>query len=315
MVLRQLAAGAAALTTAGAAATAGLVFLDRRRRKRPEPTGYVREVAGARVHYVDEGAGAAVVLVHGLAGSTFSWRSVLPELAKEFRVVAVDLPGFGLSDRRRGIGYGHERQAERLAALLELLGIERAAFVGHSMGGAIVERLAARRPERVERLVLVAPASAGRAAVVASRATVWMAFEAMSVVAASPSVMYALGRRSLRRMVADPAFVTDDVVRGYVDPLLVPGTFRAMREMAIERALEPGIDPGAVGVPALVLAGERDTVVAPAVAEWLAGELPYAGPAVVIERAGHLLAEERPDAFLRAVLPFLRTGSTAQARR
>jgi pimeloyl-ACP methyl ester carboxylesterase len=315
MVLRQLAAGAAALATAGAAATAGFVYLDRRRRRRPEPTGYVREVAGARVHYVDEGAGAAVVLVHGLAGSTFSWRAVLPELAKEFRVVAVDLPGFGLSDRRPGIGYGHERQAERLAALLELLGIERAAFVGHSMGGAIVERLAARRPERVERLVLVAPASAGRPAVVASRAAVWMAFEAMSLVAASPSVMYALARRSLRRMVADPAFVTDDVVRGYVDPLLVPGTFRAMREMATERALEAGVDPGSVGVPVLVLAGERDTVVAPAVAEWLAGALPYAGPAVVIERAGHLLAEERPDAFLRAVLPFLRTGSTAQARR
>ncbi|MEJ5220628.1 MAG: alpha/beta hydrolase, partial [Tepidiforma sp.] len=61
--------------------------------------------------------------------------------------------------------------------------------------------------------------------------------------------------------------------------------------------------------------GERDVVVPPARAEALAASLPGAQDAIVIERAGHLLAEERPDAFLRAVLPFLRSGAGAQPRR
>lgn len=308
---RALLAGAA-----GGGALAGLAAADRRRWRPPAPRGFVREVDGARLHYLDEGSGPALVLVHGFAGSTFSWRAAVPELAKEFRVIAVDLPGFGLSDRRRGIGYGHERHAARLLALLDLLGIERAAFAGHSMGGAVVQRLAARAPERAERLLLVGSVSAGEDLDIRRRRRASRAvFGLIGLAATSPTVMYALGRRGLRQMVADPAFVTDEVVRGYIDPLLIPGTVRAVGEMAREHEQEPLVDLAGVAAPALVVTGAQDVVVPPARAEALAASLPGAQGAVVIERAGHLLAEERPDAFLRAVLPFLRAGAGAQPRR
>ena len=314
MAVRRAAAAAALLGAAGAGAAAGLAAADRRRWRPPQPAGLVREVAGARLHYLDEGAGPALVLVHGFAGSTFSWRAVVPELAKEFRVIAVDLPGFGLSDRRPGIGYGHERHVDRLLALLDLLGIERAAFAGHSMGGAVVQRLAARAPGRAERLVLVGSVSAGANLDIGRRRRASrLMFGAIRLAAVSPTVMYAAGRRGLRQMVADPAFVTPEVVRGYIDPLLIPGTVRAVAEMAREHAAEPAVDLGAIAAPALVVTGEADVVVPPQRAEELAAALPAAGPAVVIDQAGHLLAEERPDAFLRATLPFLRAG--AQARR
>ncbi len=308
---RALVAGAV-----GGGAVAGLAAVDRRRWRPPAPRGFVREVDGARLHYLDEGGGPALVLVHGFAGSTFSWRAVVPELAKEFRVVAVDLPGFGLSERRRGAGYGHERHVDRLLALLDLLGIERAAFAGHSMGGAVVQRLAARAPGRAERLVLVGSVSAGEELGIRRRKRAGRAvFGLIGLAATSPTVMYALGRRGLRQMVADPAFVTEEVVRGYIDPLLIPGTVRAVGEMAREHEAEPVVELGAVGAPALVVTGAQDVVVPPARAEELAGSLPGAQDAVVIERAGHLLAEERPDAFLRAVLPFLRARTGAQPRR
>lgn len=309
-------AWSAGAIAAGGGALAGLVALDRRRWRPPAAKGYVREVAGASMHYLDEGAGPALLLVHGFAGSTFSWRAVVGELAKEFRVIAVDLPGFGLSDRRPGIGYGHERHAERLLALLDLLGIERAAAAGHSMGGAVVQRLAARAPGRVERLVLVGSVSAGEPLEVQRRRRAGrLAFGLIGAAAVSPTLMYAAGERALRQMVADPRFVTREVVRGYIDPLLIRGTVRAVREMAAEHAREGVIDLARLEVPALVLTGERDIVVPPARAAQLAEALPGAEPPVIIERAGHLPAEERPDAFLRAVLPFLRAGARVQGRR
>lgn len=302
------------------AATAGLVTVaaaaDRRRWRPPAPEGVIQEVDGARVHYLDAGSGPVTVLVHGFAGSVFSWRSVIPELARETRVIAVDLPGFGASDRRPGIGYGHERQAARLAELLRGLGIGRAALVGHSMGGAIVQRLAWREPSLVERLILVASVSAGENLDVRRRRRASrLAFGALEVAALSPSAMYALGRRALRRMVFDPAFVTEPVVRGYIDPLLVRGTVRAVGELAREHAREEPARLEEIQAPALVVAGAADVVVPPARAAELARALPGAERPVVLERAGHLPAEERPDAFLRAVLPFLRAGWNAQERR
>lgn len=307
MKRRGLAFGGLALAGGGLGAAAVLAAIDRRRWRMPEPRGFVREVAGARVHYLDEGAGKAVVLVHGFAGSTFSWLPVVPELAREFRVVVVDLPGFGLSDRRPGIGYGHEAQAERLRALLDLLGIKRAAFVGHSMGGAIVQRLAVRHPDRVERLVLVGSVSAGeQIAFGRRRAAGRVAFAAVGLAARWPSLLYAVGRRSLGQMVGDPALATEERLRGYMDPLLIPGTVRAVRELAEEHAREAPVDLAAVRAPALVLTGERDVVVPPARARELAAALPGAGEAVVVPGAGHLLAEEQPGEFLRLVLPFLR---------
>lgn len=300
----------------GSGVLASLAAVDRRRWRPPVAKGYVREVGGVTMHYLDEGVGPALLLVHGFAGSTFSWRAVVGELAKEFRVVAVDLPGFGLSDRRPGIGYGHERHAERLLALLDLLGIERVAAVGHSMGGAVVQRLAARAPGRVNGLVLVGSVSAGEPLAVGRRRRAGrLAFGLIQAATFSPAVMYTAGERALRRMVADPAFVTREVVRGYIDPLLIRGTVRAVREMAAEQEREGAIDLGRVEVPALVLTGERDVVVPPKRAEELARALPGALEPIVVERAGHLPAEERPDAFLRAVLPFLRTGSRVQGRR
>ncbi len=306
------------LGTAAAVAglAAGLAAADRRRWRPPAVTGTIREVDGARVHVVEAGSGPTVVLVHGFAGSVFSWRAVIPELAREARVIAVDLPGFGASDRRRGIGYGHERQAARLAELLRGLGIERAALVGHSMGGAIVQRLAVREPALAGRLVLVASVSAGENLDVGRRRRAGaLAFGALELATWSPTAMYALGRRALRRMVFDPAFVTEPVVRGYIDPLLVRGTVGAVGEMAREHAAEAPAPLAAIRAPTLVVGGAADIVVPPARADDLANAIPGAERPVILERAGHLPAEERPDAFLRAVLPFLRAGWEVQGRR
>jgi pimeloyl-ACP methyl ester carboxylesterase len=115
---------------------------------------HVTEVRGHRIAWLEAGlrSSAPVVLVHGLGASHAWWHRTIPGLAERHRVLAVDLPGFG---RSHGQEFRLDTAAELLAAWAEAIGLERAAFVGHSMGGLVVADLAAGRPDLVERVVLV----------------------------------------------------------------------------------------------------------------------------------------------------------------
>jgi pimeloyl-ACP methyl ester carboxylesterase len=110
-------------------------------------------VRGARVRYVDEGKGPAVVLIHGFAASLGTWEGVRPALRKNHRVLALDLKGFGWSSRPDG-NYSPREQARIVEAVMDERGIERAAVVGHSYGASVALALALQAPSRVERLAL-----------------------------------------------------------------------------------------------------------------------------------------------------------------
>jgi pimeloyl-ACP methyl ester carboxylesterase len=110
------------------------------------------------VHVVEQGDGSPVVLVHGLAGNTTEWEdTILEPLAAEHRTIAVELFGMGFSARLADGAYDYQTWVDQLVGVLDGLGITRADFVGHSLGAAVVSLLAAEHPERVNRLVLVAP--------------------------------------------------------------------------------------------------------------------------------------------------------------
>ena len=124
------------------------------------------DVADATVHVVQNGAPEAPVLllVHGLGASTAWWNPVVPCLADTYRVIRVDLPGHGRSTGPSGDGdraaalaeYGIPAHAERVGAVLELLGVHRVAVaIGHSSGGAVVSELARQRPETISALALI----------------------------------------------------------------------------------------------------------------------------------------------------------------
>jgi|SRR5712691_4539416 len=112
------------------------------------------EVDGLRLHYVVEGRGPAVVLLHGLGGFAESWRHNLAPLARRATVYALDLPGFGTSAKPRT----HYRLADFARALhgfVEALGVGQASLVGHSLGAAVAVTYALTRPARVDRLALI----------------------------------------------------------------------------------------------------------------------------------------------------------------
>jgi pimeloyl-ACP methyl ester carboxylesterase len=118
------------------------------------------EIHGHRVGYRSGGSGPVIVLIHGMAGSSATWRFVMPALAEHFTVVAPDLLGHGESEKPRG-DYSLGAFASGVRDLLLALGHERATLVGQSLGGGVAMQFAYQFPERCERLVLVSSGGLG----------------------------------------------------------------------------------------------------------------------------------------------------------
>ena len=112
------------------------------------------EVEGADVHFIDEGSGTPILMVHGNPTWSFLYRDIVKELRDDFRCVAVDLPGFGLSGAPEGFGFRAAEHARVLAALIERLDLRDYILMGQDWGGPIGLAAAGRQPDRVAGLVL-----------------------------------------------------------------------------------------------------------------------------------------------------------------
>ncbi|MEO9365671.1 MULTISPECIES: alpha/beta fold hydrolase [Candidatus Nitrosocaldus] len=110
-----------------------------------------------RIRYIEEGSGPTLILVHGLGGSANSWVNNISNLAKDNHVYALDMLGFGRSDKPR-INYTIDLFVDMLRGFMDTLGVDKASIVGSSLGGQIAAEYALKHQERVDRLILVAPA-------------------------------------------------------------------------------------------------------------------------------------------------------------
>jgi pimeloyl-ACP methyl ester carboxylesterase len=118
------------------------------------------ELHGDRIAYRDAGAGETILLIHGMAGSSETWRAMIPQLAKKYRVVAPDLLGHGQSDKPRG-DYSLGAFAVWLRDLLDELGVTRATIVGQSLGGGVAMQFVYQHPDYCQRLVLISSGGLG----------------------------------------------------------------------------------------------------------------------------------------------------------
>ena len=111
---------------------------------------------GVKIHFVTKGAGPLVVLIHGIPGFWYDWRHQIPELARHFRVVAIDQRGFNLSDQPKGVANYHiDKLVGDVEAVVQHFRQEKAIVVGHDSGGWISWHYAMAHPDKTERLVVV----------------------------------------------------------------------------------------------------------------------------------------------------------------
>ncbi len=124
------------------------------------PMGAIVTIDGARIHYVDLGEGPPVVMLHGLAGNVRNYtQTVATELARTHRVILIDRPGSGYSERPNSTTASIQSQADVIHRVIEELSLQRPVIVGHSLGGSVALAYAARYPEDLAHLVLLAPAA------------------------------------------------------------------------------------------------------------------------------------------------------------
>lgn len=266
---------------------------------------------GLRVRYVRGGSGPPVLLVHGILSSIYTWRDLLPLLTRQHEVVALDLPGFGASDQPADLS--GEVYPTVLLRLMERLAIPRAAIVGHSLGGAAASVLAAQHPERVERLVLIAPAGFNFAVEQQPWLLRAVAWPPVGELLERLPVRRALVRVGLRQVVFEDALVTDEQVEEYWAPLARPGAIASLRALlASNRALAARFPALAAQVraPTLIVWGREDAWIPVSDADRFLAAIPGARK-VVLERCAHLPQEEQPEEVARLVLEFLDAARSA----
>jgi pimeloyl-ACP methyl ester carboxylesterase len=145
-----------------ATVVAGLVAFTARTARKIEaafpPRGQFREIDGQRIHYIDEGNGPVIVMIHGLGGNMGNFTYALVDrLANDFRVIAVDRPGAGYSTRPKNASAAIGAQAATIAKFIEALKLDKPLLVGHSLGGAISLAIALNHPDCAGGLALIAP--------------------------------------------------------------------------------------------------------------------------------------------------------------
>jgi pimeloyl-ACP methyl ester carboxylesterase len=263
-----------------------------------------QKVDALRIRYVRKGQGAPVILLHGIASSIYTWKDVLPALAARHDEIAMDLPGFG--DSSVPENYDSEQAVRSVLVLMDGLGIERASIVGNSLGGAIAVVIAARKPERVDRLVLID--AAGYNFAPKDRPWVLRLAGALPAAVAEALPVKPLVTVALRQVFHDDRLVTPARVAEYVAPLRRPGAVAALhRILAAGDALGfPAIVRG-VKAPTLVVWGRYDAWIPVRDAERFAADIP--GARIALVEAGHMPQEERPQDTAALIQEFLDVGA------
>ena len=257
---------------------------------------YLR-VGGERVHVVERGsAGPRLLLVHGYASTAQAWRPVIDRLDGRFRMAAVDMVGFGWSTRSPMAPLTGEAYAERLAGILDALDWPRAHVAGQSWGGGLAQRLAAAHPDRVDRLVLVATVDAGQ--------DLWLGTAGLRIGIRFPWLAQLAVARAQRVAARAAGVSPNELARGYVDPLRLPGTWSFLDRFVAEHATSAHLDLARISAPTLVIGPLDDRVVQPATTRGVAERIPGARYEA-IPGASHSVASEEPDLVAKLMADFL----------
>lgn len=263
-----------------------------------EKPGRLAEIDGYRVHFVEAGAGPPIVLIHGFGGHAYHYRRMAQILARNHRVIAVDLKGFGYSERDARTGLSHTDQIMMLKKLLARLGVARAVFVGHSAGGLVVMRYAATYPDAVEAAVLVASVTGDEAYNRMRPAPRFIARPLM------PVLGKLVASQLVRAAFHDPAYGTAGLRDEYLRPGRIRGSMDGLYAMMRARRSDRPIDFSKIGMPVLLINGVQDRVVPLKSAQKIRTHIPQAR-LVAIDHAKHGLIDERAPECARAILDFL----------
>lgn len=271
-------------------------------------------VGPGSVHVERYGYGAsAIVLLHGFGTSSFLWRHVAPILARGGSTAyALDLLGYGASDRPIDASFGVDAQAAYVTRAMRELSISASTLVASDVAAVIALAVAQQDPSMVRRLVLVSPTAPDALPGPDVRMMQRESARHLAKLVRGEFGVLPLMRTLLEGGFAEPSSVSDRLLGRYVAPFV--GRDGLNHFLSLARALEfndlEGLDPGRLGQPTMIVAGQRDRWCPPEEAARQVSMLRGAGLAS-IGNAGRLVAEEAPGALADVILAHVRTQLTA----
>jgi len=260
-------------------------------------------VDGLKIHYKDTGSKDApvVLLLHGFGSSLQTWDAWAARLEPHYRLIRLDLPGFGLTGPSPVHDYSENGDLTTLTHFVDKLGLSRFSIIGHSMGGKMAWNLAAARPERVNALVLMAPDGFPEDKDIGTKPY------------AAPAIMgvmrFCLPKYLVRKSI-EPAFfdsnaLSDGLLNRYYDMLRAPGVRGAILERANQTIYtDPQPRLKKITAPTLLIWGEQDQMIPSSQAQRYAQVL-MSSQTVLLPHLGHLIQEEQPHIALSHVENFL----------
>ena len=264
---------------------------------------YVRAL-GVNIHYQDTGPSKnsiPILFLHGFGSSLQTWDAWSKDLSNEYRVISIDLPGFGLTGEDPSGIYTDMRSVEVLEAFLKELQIPKVVLVGNSMGGKFAWQFAARFPNQVTKLVLISPdgyaspgIKYGKKTEVPAIAQLYRYFFSKTFLAMNLEPAY-----------ANPKTLNEDLVNRYYDLMLAPGVRGAILARMQQTVLQDPVPSlAAIQVPTLLIWGEKDAFIPISNSNDYLKVMPNA-KRVSLPNIGHLPQEEQPAIGLAALKEFL----------
>jgi pimeloyl-ACP methyl ester carboxylesterase len=260
----------------------------------------VVELDDSFLSYVDEGSGPPLILLHGMAAWGFLWTPILHLLTPHFRVLIPDLAGFGYSDKNDNFDRSIRKQAELIELWMDAIGVPRAAFVGHEIGGGVALRLATLKRDRVTRLTLINPVSYD-----SWPGTLMLQLSnPQSHHRLSSRRTYMLLKRGLKRGFSQPH---EEFLAGILAPYTTEiGKLSLIRNaVALNTNLTMEISHllHSLRTPTLVICGEEDPFQAMKYSDRLASDIPGA-QLVHLQKARHFVMADRPDIIADCLTQF-----------
>lgn len=274
-------------------------------------SSFIELEGGERIHVTDEGPRDArtLVMVHGFAASVHAWRPWIEQLKDDYRIIALDLPGHGLTGTPKGYQGSGEGQLAIVDEVTRRLGAERFVIAGNSMGGAVAWTYTLAHPDRVEGLVLVNAAGWPGERTQEDDGPPFV-FQLLAnpvgraVLKSFHPRMFAEG--GLKSAYLDEALVTPELIDRYAELALAPGHRDVLLTMRRGGRTYTREDFARITAPTLALVGEQDKVIPSALTKAMAGAIPGA-VLVVYPDGGHVPMEQLPDASARDLRAFLET--------
>lgn len=278
-----------------------LYWQPRKRRKKEEKGLFFDSIKGPIYYQVNGKKKETLLLIHGLGASAYSWRKVIPLLENDFKVITIDLWGFGKSSKDAPLDMDIDEHLQIIEDLLDYLHVDKVHVVGNSMGAHIALWMATQLPERVDKVIAISPASDPRLVPQYIRRMKWISNWTPLV------VNHNMVRRMLLNVLGNPHNIDTEMVEAYLEPYLdakahlsFAASLKVIEDDRVFNSLPT------IKKPVLTLWGERDRVIPRKVINKIVAQL----PSVELKthpKSGHCPMEEHPEWCAENIISFIQT--------